>query len=111
VDCVLFHVAILTEQAGRYRSEFIAVLKKSGLYRRFFSSDLLRYVDVAPELMDEGKEMTEEETLRLFALGKFLQLWELRTPEDIGVPSSTRGSFASTGGLVMISDFQLDAFA
>jgi hypothetical protein len=111
VDCVLLHVAVRKKTGQGYRNETIAVLKEAGLPRLFLEHDHLNYVDTAHMLTEQGLEVTEDEVLQLFALGHFLKLWELVPPEDIGVPSSTRGSFAVKGGVVMISNFQLAAFA
>jgi hypothetical protein len=100
VDVHFMVVGVDKEKAKQVKPELVEILKTYPDQPRFMQG--LSYIEVGGEIGDQGM------ALRLFALGKSLGLWDIITPESLGVTGQEAHSLAGMG-FVMLDDVNLEA--
>ena len=94
VDCHFVVIGVDKFKAKKHKIELVRILKT---YPRL--ADGPSYIEVGGEIGDQGA------AFQLFALGKVLGLWDIITPEKLGITGSQADQMAGNG-FVMISGFQ-----
>ena len=96
IDVHFVVIGVKKETAIQVKDELISILKGY--------PDLERLAG-GPSYMEVGAELgTQAAAFELFALGKYLGLWDIITPERIGVTGAKSDEMAGSG-FVMISGF------
>ena len=98
VDVVFEVIGVAVDKARARRDELIAILDA------YPSLDRLRggpsYIEVGAEVGGQGA------ALRLFALGEVLGLWEVITPQKVGITVEATAREMAGVGFVMISGYR-----
>jgi hypothetical protein len=97
VDMHFITVGVNRPQAEKYRDELVALLKTYPNFERFKQG--LSYIEVGGEIGDQGA------AFQLFALGKVLKLWEVITPEVMGMDGEMADALAGRG-FIMFSGYK-----
>ncbi len=96
VDCHFITVGVDKAKAEQYKDELIAILKTYPQPERLAGGP--SYIEVGAVIGDQGA------AFMLFALGKVLGLWDVITPEKLGITGPPADQLAGSG-LVMMSGF------
>lgn len=94
VDVHYMIVGVNKSQAEKYRDEFVALLKTYPDYERFKQG--LSYIEVGAVIGSQAG------AFELFALGEVLGLWNVLTPEKLGITGADADELAGMG-MVMFS--------
>lgn len=94
VDVHFINIGVKKSEAPKYRDELIAILKTYPNLERFRQG--LSYIEVAVEVGDQGA------TFQLFALGKVLGLWDVMTPEKMGMTGKDADELAGRGFIMAV---------
>jgi len=97
VDMHYITIGVNKLQAIKYRDELITIIKTYPDFERFKQG--LSYIEVGAEIGDQGA------AFQLFALGKVLELWNVITPEVLGITGKDADEFAGRG-FIMCSGFK-----
>lgn len=97
VDCHFIMVGVNKAKAEQYKNELVAILKTYPQPKRLAGGP--SYIEVGAEIGDQGA------AFQLFALGKVLGLWDVITPEKLGITGPAARQLAGSG-MVMISGFK-----
>lgn len=96
VDLHFIIVGVDKVKAELHKEELIAILKTYPEQERLAGGP--SYIEMGGEIGDQGA------TLQLFALGKVLGLWDVITPEKLGITGQEASELAGRG-FVMIDGF------
>lgn len=97
VDMHYITIGVNKPQAVKYRDELLSTLKTYPDFERFKQG--LSYIEVGGVIGDQGA------AFQLFALGKVLGLWEVITPEVMGMDGEMADDLAGRG-FIMFSGFK-----
>ena len=97
VDCHFIVVGVDKAKAEKHRDELVAILKTYPMPDRL--ADGPSYIEVGGEIGDQGA------AFQLFALGEVLGLWQVITPEKLGITGPEARQMAGMG-FVMMSGFK-----
>ncbi|MBU6431427.1 MAG: hypothetical protein KGJ58_04075 [Patescibacteria group bacterium] len=97
VDLHFIVVGVDKAKAEQYKDELVAILKTYPQPERLAGG--LSYIEVGGEIGDQGA------VFQLFALGKVLGLWDVITPEKLGITGPEANQMAGMG-FVMMSGFK-----
>ena len=92
IDCHFFKTEVLVEEKDQSEEDL------KGLLGEVFKEHPA--LKIKTSHLDMEKIIGDRDlALRLFALGHYLELWEMTTPEDLGFLSSERDQIAAAGYL------------
>lgn len=94
VDCHFIMVGVDKAKAIKRRNDLVRILKEYPNFARLKKG--LSYIEVGGEIGDQGA------ALRLFALGRVLDFWEVITPKTMGITGKAADELAGAG-MVMTS--------
>jgi len=97
VDVHFIVVGVDKAKATQIKDELVAILKTYPQPERLANGP--SYIEVGGEIGDQGA------ALKLFALGKVLDLWDVITPKKLGF-TKTQASQMAGSGFVMMSGFR-----
>lgn len=97
VDCIFLAIAVDKKKADEHKEELIEILKTYPEPERLAGGP--SYIEVGGILGDQGA------AFQLFALGKYLGLWEIITPKSFFIEGKQVLELAGMG-LIMISGFK-----
>ena len=97
VDLHFIVVGVDKAKAEKYKDELVAILKTYPQPERLAGGP--SYIEVGGGIGDQGA------AFQLFALGKVLGLWDVITPEKLGITGSEADQMAGMG-FVMMSGFR-----
>ena len=97
VDLHFIVVGVDRAKAEQYKDELVAILKTYPQPERLAGGP--SYIEVGGEIGDQGA------AFQLFALGKVLGLWDVITPEKLGITGPEANQMAGMG-FVMMSGFK-----
>ncbi len=97
VDCHFIVVGVDKAKAEQFKPALIEILKAYPEPERLVGGP--SYIEVGAVIGDQGA------AFQLFALGKVLGLWDIITPERLGITGDAARELAGRG-MVMMSDFQ-----
>ena len=84
-------IAVHREKAKKYKEELVSVLKKLPKPQR--RGPVFSYMDVGAVIGSQGF------AFRLFALGEFLGLWRVETPQRLGFSGEKANRMCGLGGI------------
>jgi hypothetical protein len=96
VDLHFIVVGVKKAEAEKRKGEFIELIKTYPDFNRFRQG--LSYIELGGEIG------SQEEALKLMALGNVLGLWDIITPEKLGITGEKADELAG-GGMVMIAGY------
>ena len=96
VDLHFLVIGVDKKMAETIKDELIAILKTYPQPERLAGGP--SYIEVGAEIGDQGA------AFQLFALGKVLGLWNIITPESLGITGPEADEFAGRG-FIMMSGF------
>lgn len=97
VDCHFITVGVNMEAASKRKGELLQLLDDYPFPDRLAEGP--SYIEIGGELG------SQDAALRLFALGEALELWEVITPEKLGINGPEADELAG-GGMVMMSGYK-----
>jgi hypothetical protein len=97
VDLHFIVVGVDKAKAEQIKDELVAIMKTYPQPERLAGGP--SYIEVGGEIGDQGA------AFQLFALGKVLGLWDVITPEKLGITGAEASEMAGKG-LVMMSGFK-----
>ncbi|MBU3904973.1 MAG: hypothetical protein KJ906_02410 [Nanoarchaeota archaeon] len=100
IDMIFVDVLVDKTKAKDYKNNLINILKEYPQPERLAGGP--SYIELAPNL-----EMEQESTLRLMALGKSLEMWDIISGKTLGMDDAKTKELAGSG-MLMISGYKID---